>query len=109
MVQVLGTVFHIKEDILICLSASMDEVYTDTMVEKLKRGITGLDARWSPVSQVKSLMAGALGAKDAKRVMLVKHLGIQEERDQTARMCHWCGQSDSVRSSHLHHHCQISM
>ena len=61
------------------------------MVEKAKMGVPGWDARWSPVSRVKSLMTGALGAEDAKNMMLVRQLGMQEEREQAAGTCHWCG------------------
>ena len=103
--QVPGTVFHIKGDVVLCLSASMDKVYADLMVEKARRGVAGWDARWSPVSQVKSLMEGALGVEEAKKVMLVRQLGMQEEREQAAGTCHWCGQMDSLRGSHLQHHC----
>ena len=74
--QVPGTVFHIKGDVVLCLSASMDKVYADLMVEKARRGVAGWDARWSPVSQVKSLMEGALGVEDAKKIMLVRQLGM---------------------------------
>ena len=37
--------------------------------------------------------------------MLVRQLGMQEKRDQAAGTCHWCGQADSMRGSHLQHHC----
>ena len=41
-----GTVFHIKGDVVLCLSASMDKVYADLMVEKARMGVAGWDARW---------------------------------------------------------------
>ena len=50
-------------------------------------------------------MTGALGVEDAKKVMLVRQLGMEEERNQEAGTCRWCGQVDSVRGSHLQHHC----
>ena len=61
---------------MLCLSTSMDKVHTDLMVEKACMGVAGWDARWSPVSQVKSLLTGALGAEDAKKIMLVRQLGM---------------------------------
>ena len=86
-------------------SASRDKVYTDLMVEKARKRVAGGDARWSPVSQVKSLKEGALGVEEAKKIMKVGRLGMQEERERVGGTCHWCGQKDSQRGSHQQHHC----
>ena len=90
--------------VVVCVASTMDAI-CDTEMCNRASGITGWDARWSAVSQVTELKAGTLTAEGAKKVLLLRQLGTQEERDQSSGKCVWCGRENELRASHLRHHC----
>ena len=41
----------------------------------------------------------------AKKKVLLRQLGTQEEQDQSSGKCVWCGRENELGASHLRHHC----
>ena len=102
--QVPATVFNVGGAVVVCVASTMGAIY-DTEMCRRASGITGWDDRWSAVSQVAELKAGALTAEGAKKVMLLHQLGTQDDRDQSSGKCVRCGRDNKLRATHLRHHC----
>ena len=96
-----GPVFHVQGAVVLGVSASLDSIYEEGIHQRAKLGITGFDPRWNARGQVQALLTGDLTSESAKKLMLLRQLGTQEERDQGSGICMWCGKEDSLRAIHL--------
>ena len=99
-----GAVFHVNGKVVVNLSASLDKIYDDMLQPKVVHGLKGWDERWTQYDQVSGLKDGSLGTKSLRRLMLLRVLGTQQEREGMGKPCMWCERSDSLQASHLRHH-----
>ena len=83
------------------MRSNLDAIYEDSILKKAQHGITGYDLRWHARGQVQALLAGDLTSESAKKLMLLRQLGTQKERDQSSGTCVWCGKGYSLGASHL--------
>ena len=99
-----GPVFHVNGKVVVNLSAIIDQIYDDMLQQKVNHGLEGWDGRWTPHDQVSALKNGSLSTEILRRLMLLRVLGTQQEREGTGLQCMWCERSDSLRASHLRRH-----
>ena len=96
-----GPVFLVNGAVVLDVSTSLDTIYEDSLQKKAQQGITGYDSRCNTGGQLQALLTGDLTSESAKKLMLLRQLGTQEERDQSSGTCVWCGKRDSLRATHL--------
>ena len=102
-----GPVFHVGGKVVVNLSSSLAQIYDDLLVEKAVQGLEGWDRRWTQYDQVKMLKEGSLDTESLRRLMLLRVLGTQQEREGMGKPCMWCGRSDSLRATHLRSQCPV--
>ena len=100
-------VFHIDGTVVVDLTASLDKIYDDMLQQRVVHGLEGCNSRWTQYDHVSSLKAGTLSTESLRRLMLLRVLGTQQEREGARQSCMWCERSNSLRASHLRHHCPV--